>query len=202
MLFWVWFHMGQSRLRCPCFLHLKHFPSFIKAVLSSVVNRSISIVFGSRCFGNVNVFFGASFFDSIDGPRPSIRWVFLQLPWNALALSYHSSRVTGGFSLSSIGHWSPRGSVSRNRSVTAAESLSPDCDIRSLNLAKCSSMVPSPSLRCSMAYKALPGASYGWNDFSRLSMKFLYVPKVISLLAVTLSVNRTTASRQWSMYAD
>ena len=120
----------------------------------------MSIAFGSRCFGNANVFLGVSVFDSI-GARPIICWVFFQLPWNALALSYHSSNVTGGFSLSRIGHWSPRGSVSLNRSATAAESSNPDCAMRSLNLARCSSIVPPPSLRCFMANKASPGASYG-----------------------------------------
>ena len=173
VLFCVWFRVGQSLLRCPCFLHLKHLPSFIKAVLSLVVNLSMSIALGSRCFRNENVFFGASFFNSIGGPRPSTRWVFLQFLWNVLALSYHSSRVIGGFSLSKIGLWSPRGSVSQNKSATAAESLSPDCDIRSLNLARCSSMLPSPNRRCFMAYRASLGASYGKNDFSRLSIKLL-----------------------------
>ena len=147
----VWFRVGQSLLRCPCFLHLKHLPSFIKAVLSSVVSLSISMVLGSRCFGNENVFFGASFLVSIGGPRPSTRCVFFQFPWNVLALSYHSCRVTRAFSLSRIGLWSPRGNVSQNKSATAADSSSPDCDTRSLNLAKCSSMLPSPSRRCFMA---------------------------------------------------
>ena len=117
---------GQSLLRCPCFRHLKHLPSFINRVLSSVVSLSMSIALGSHCPGKENVFLGVSFFISIGFPQPSTLWVFLQLPWKVFALSYHSCRVTGGFSLRSMGLWSPRGSVSRNRSATAADSSSPD----------------------------------------------------------------------------
>src|SRR5271170_8041935 len=48
------FLLGQSRLRCPKFLHRKHFPSFINLVLSSVDIWSTSIAFGSLFCGNAN----------------------------------------------------------------------------------------------------------------------------------------------------
>ena len=49
-------HLGQSWLRCPNCLQVKHFPVFINSIRSSVVNcqalaRSTSIAFGSLAFG-------------------------------------------------------------------------------------------------------------------------------------------------------
>ena len=160
---------GQSLLRWPCFRHMKHLPSFISKVLSSVVSLSMSMASGfcSR-FGNVKVFLGASFFGLLVFPWPSTRWVFFQFAWKVFALSYHSWSVIGRFLLRRIGLCSPRGSISLNRSAIMGDSSSPDWDISSLNLARCSSKLPSPIQRCFMALRASPGASYGENNFLRL----------------------------------
>ena len=73
-------HGGQSLLRCPCFQHLKHLPSFINRVLSSVVSLSISIALGSRCLGKEKVFLGVSFFVSIGFPPIAMEGVCLVVP--------------------------------------------------------------------------------------------------------------------------
>ena len=182
-------HGRQSLLRWPCFRHLKHLPSFMSKVLSSVVSLSMSMASGFRsCFGNVKVFFGASFLVSFAFPWPSMHWVFFQFPWKVFALSYHPWSVVGGFSLRRIGLCSPRGNVSLNRSMITANSSSPNWDINSLNLARCSSKLPSPIWRCFMASRASPGVSYGENNFLRLLINFLYDPKEILSPLATLSL--------------
>ena len=123
---------GQSLLRCPCFLHLKHLPSLISKVLFSVVSLSISMASGfySR-FGNMKIFFGVSFLVLVDFPQPSNCWDFFQFSWKVFALSYHPWSVVGRCSQMRIGLCSPRGNVSWNRSITAADSSNPDWDTNS-----------------------------------------------------------------------
>jgi hypothetical protein len=43
----IWFFLGQSRLKCPDSLHLKHLPSFMRHVRSSIVMRLMSMALGS-----------------------------------------------------------------------------------------------------------------------------------------------------------
>ena len=125
---------GQSLLRWPCFWHLKHLPSFISKVLFSVISLLMSMASGFRLhFGKVKVFFIISFLGLLAFPQPSICCVFFQFLWKVFALSYHPWSVVGGFSLRRIGLCSPWGSVSLNRSMIAADSSSPDWDIKSLN---------------------------------------------------------------------
>ena len=89
---------GQSLPICPCFLHLKHLPSFMSWVLSLVISLSISIASGfCSCSGNMKFFFGVSFFGSGFFPWPNNYWDFLQFPWNVEALLYHPWSIVGGF---------------------------------------------------------------------------------------------------------
>jgi hypothetical protein len=43
----VWFLLGQSRVRCPNSLHLKHLPSFMRCVRSLIDMQSMSMALGS-----------------------------------------------------------------------------------------------------------------------------------------------------------
>jgi multisubunit Na+/H+ antiporter MnhG subunit len=52
----VFFLIGQSQLKCPNSLHLKHFPSFMRRVHSSTVIQSMSIMLRSFFLGEVNFF--------------------------------------------------------------------------------------------------------------------------------------------------
>ena len=72
--------------------------------------------------------------------------------------------------------------------ITVADSLNPDWDTNSLNLARCSSKLPSPIQRCFMASRASPGASYGENDFSKLSKKIFDELKDMSSPLAELSL--------------
>jgi hypothetical protein len=47
---------GQSRLRCPNNLHLKHLPSFMRHVRSSIDILSMSMALGSFFLGKENHF--------------------------------------------------------------------------------------------------------------------------------------------------
>jgi hypothetical protein len=51
---------GQSRLRCPNNLHLKHLPSFMRHVCSLIDIRSMSMVLGSFFSGKENLFCAGS----------------------------------------------------------------------------------------------------------------------------------------------
>jgi hypothetical protein len=52
----VWPLLGQSRLRCPNSLHLKHLPSFMRHVRSLMDMRLMSMALGSFFSGKENFF--------------------------------------------------------------------------------------------------------------------------------------------------
>ena len=127
---WLW-HFGSLWWAIPAkvalFPALKHLPSFISKVLSLVVSLSMSMALGfCSHFGNVKVFFGVSFLASLAFPLLNKPWDFLQFLWKVFTLLYHPWSVVGGFSLRRIGLFSPWGSVSLNKSTTAANLSSPD----------------------------------------------------------------------------
>jgi hypothetical protein len=52
----VWPLLGQSQLRCPNNLHLKHLPSFMRRMHSSIDMWSMSMALGSFFSGKENFF--------------------------------------------------------------------------------------------------------------------------------------------------
>jgi hypothetical protein len=58
---------GQSRLRCPNSLHLKHLPSFMRRVRPSIDIRSMSMALGSFFSGKENRFCAGSALEVVAG---------------------------------------------------------------------------------------------------------------------------------------
>src|SRR5271168_2855013 len=145
---------------------MKHFPSFINFVRSSMLNESISIALGSFSLRKNRLFEGPAF------PCP---WFVLFLPiiliillhwWsNFVAHSYQSSNFFGGDLRVRICLCNGIANVSRKRLIMTGDDLSSfDLDTIILNLAICSSIELSFFIRRVFIFsRASPGESYGAN---------------------------------------
>jgi hypothetical protein len=175
---------GQSQLRCPNNLHLKHLPSFMRCVCSLIDMRSMSMALGSFFSGKENFFCAGDALEVFTGlSRFLKRHCALWCPTlKFVAFVYHSSSVFGGCSDQIIGLCRLQGSVSRYKSINAGESFIPVCDTKSWNFELCSVILPSPRCNFFMSSSASAGSSYGWNVFLRASTNSLYVPQFGSSL--------------------
>jgi len=176
---WYWlpsvFLERQSLVSCPILRQLKHRRSFMHNSLSSVVRRSMSMVFGSRgewTYRGVLVFLAC-------GVNPLFR---LEISWNLRycasnreVLSYHSLIVVGILSraniLERIDVWIP----SMKYSIKALSSLILDRPVRIRNWEIYLSAVPFPCLSCRNWARASPSESAVENAplmFRRKSLNF------------------------------
>src|SRR5271155_6050254 len=128
---------------------MKHFPSFINFVRSSMLNESISIALGSFSLRKNRLFEGPAFpcpwFVFV---RPIILIILLHWWSSFVAQSYQSSNFFGGDSRVRIRRCRGIDNVSRKRSIITGEDLSSfDSDTIILNLAMCSSIESSFFIR-------------------------------------------------------
>ena len=112
---------GQSRLRCPCFLQVKHLPAFMSSVLSSasiflalVRPGVVSMASGSLFVGLFQATFHCSsvcgflrVFDSFGFLNPRLEWMSRYFCCYFCAALVHSVQVLGSSGLLTMAMYRP-----------------------------------------------------------------------------------------------
>ena len=131
-------HLGQSQLRCPDCLQVKHFLVFINSVHSSVVNcqacvRSTSIAFGSLAFGRYDwkacCHCSFIFLQGFVCHPSKLDWTSRYFCWYLCVRCTQSVHVTGSSGLLMIAAYSP--------STSPCPNLSKMKGVSSLYLVRC-----------------------------------------------------------------